>query len=285
MEQNSDITKFVGVIFALKSIFIFYLHYVKQVEAIDHLKSVNPNGRFWIKLDGTDVKAGIMESKKEVWNGDVDYDDGKLKELRDEYVDMNAKMDLLRSPIVPQPKVKEILQKTISDFKVETEFLSNGFKTAKKSFEEKVKQTNCPEATLKERNWEVVEYQTLLQQSQKLALDFQNVASSISDTAITKLTRSSIETLASHRTQYLTNLYKKKRTSATHVVVTMMSDEKRSTKPYALTVRFIPCITLKDDDVRNFNQALKKEMKKRDMNLAGTIFADFVLAYDNVRMY
>ncbi len=263
---------------------IFYLHYLEQVAAIDQLKSVNPSGHFWIKLDGTDVKAGIMESQKKVWNGDVDYDDGKLKELRDEYVDMNAKMDLLKSPIVPLPKVKEILEKTISDFKVETEFLLNGFKTAKKSFEEKAKQPNCPEATLKERNWEVVEYQTLLQQSQKLALDFQNVASSMPATAITKLTRSSLETLASYRTQYISNLYKKRHTSATHVVVTMLSDEKRTTKPYALPVRFIPCITLKDDDVRVFNQTLKKEMKKRDMHLAGMIFSNFVLAYDNLSM-
>ena len=41
-------------------------------------------------------------------------------------------MDLLKSPIVALPKVKEILEKTISDFKVETEFLFNGFNSAKK---------------------------------------------------------------------------------------------------------------------------------------------------------
>ena len=149
----------------LRTALIFCLHYFEQVAAIGQLKSVNPNGRFWIKLDGTDVKAAIMESQKKVWNGDVYYDDGKLKEPRDEYVDINAKMDLLKSPIVALPKVKEILEKTISDFKVETEFLFNGFKSAEKSFEEKAKQPNCPEATLKEKNWEVVEYQTLLHQS------------------------------------------------------------------------------------------------------------------------
>ena len=102
------------------------------------------------------------------------------------------------------------------------------------------------------------------------------------DTAITNLTRSSLKTLASYRTQYLTNLYKKRRTGATHVVVTMLSDEKRTTKPYALPVRFIPCITLKDEDVRNFNQILKKEMKKRDMHLAGMILSNFV--FDNLNM-
>ena len=249
----------------------FLILNVTQVAAIDELKSGNCNGRFWIKLDGTDVKAGIMESQKKVWNGDVDYDDGKLKELRDEYVDMNAKMELLRTPIVPQPKIEEIIKKTISDFQVETNFLSDGFKTAKKLFEEKVKQGNCPEATLKERNWEVVECQTLLQQSQQLALNFQTAVSSISGSTITKPMRSNVNTLASHRSQYLRNLYKKKRTSATHVVVTMLSDERRSSKPYALPVRYIPCITLKDNDVRKFNQDLKREMKKRDMTLAGII--------------
>ena len=45
-----------------------------KVAAIKELKTENPNGRFWIKLDGTDVTAGIMQSKRKVWNGDVDHD-------------------------------------------------------------------------------------------------------------------------------------------------------------------------------------------------------------------
>lgn len=51
--------------------------------AFDQLKEANPKGRFWLKLDATDLKEAIMESVKGVWNGDVDLGDGKLQELRE----------------------------------------------------------------------------------------------------------------------------------------------------------------------------------------------------------
>ena len=53
-----------------------------DIKQLNRANGSNTNGRFWIKLDGTDVKAAIMESQKKVWNGDVDYDDGKMKEAK-----------------------------------------------------------------------------------------------------------------------------------------------------------------------------------------------------------
>ena len=86
---------------------------------------------------------------------------------------------------------------------------------------------------------------------------------------VTKALRSKVGALASQYSQYSKNFHKKKRTIATHVVVTMLSDERRSTKPYAMPVRYIPCTTLKDQDFRNFNKDLKWEMKKQNMTLVG----------------
>lgn len=37
-----------------------------QTAALDALKSANPDGRFWIKLDATDVKVALMESGRRV---------------------------------------------------------------------------------------------------------------------------------------------------------------------------------------------------------------------------
>ncbi|KAK3739892.1 hypothetical protein QZH41_007731 [Actinostola sp. cb2023] len=56
-----------------------------QPAALDELKKANPNGRFWIKIDGTDIKEGLMESMKGKWNGDEDLCDGKAQQLREEY--------------------------------------------------------------------------------------------------------------------------------------------------------------------------------------------------------
>jgi len=45
----------------------------------------NLKGRFWIKTDGTDVKAALQESLRQELNGDVDLLDGKLQDIRREY--------------------------------------------------------------------------------------------------------------------------------------------------------------------------------------------------------
>jgi len=45
----------------------------------------NLKGRFWIKTDGTDVKAALQESLRQELNGDVDLLDGKLQDIWREY--------------------------------------------------------------------------------------------------------------------------------------------------------------------------------------------------------
>ena len=44
---------------------------------------------------------------------------------------------------------------------------------------------------------------------------------------------------------YLRNLFKKKRTAASHILVVMISEEQRRIKPYAVPVLYIPCQTLR----------------------------------------
>jgi hypothetical protein len=80
---------------------------------------------------------------------------------------------------------------------------------------------------------------------------------------VSKATRCSVESLSAQ------NYYKKKRTSSSHVVVSMLSDEQRSVKPYALPVRYVACTTLKDQELRMLNHDIKHEMKRLGMNLAG----------------
>jgi hypothetical protein len=65
----------------IKCIFILIL----QETALNLLKQANPDGRFWIKIDGTDVKTALMVSMRGKWNGHVDLGDGALEKLRKEY--------------------------------------------------------------------------------------------------------------------------------------------------------------------------------------------------------
>lgn len=57
--------------------------------------------------------------------------------------------------------------------------------------------------------------------------------------------------------QFLCNLFKKKRTAATHVLVSMVSDDRRLKKQYAFPTRYIPYRTLKDQYIRDFGKVIK----------------------------
>ncbi|KAJ7358927.1 carbohydrate binding [Desmophyllum pertusum] len=76
--------------------------------------------------------------------------------------------------------------------------------------------------------------------------------------------------MASQATRYLRNLFKKMRTAATHVLVLMLSDERRQRKPYALPVRYIPYRSLRDQFVRDFTKDVKQHMTERGMIIIGT---------------
>jgi len=69
--------------------------------------------------------------------------------------------------------------------------------------------------------------------------------------------------------KYARNLFKKKRQCATHILVTMVSDERRNKKPYALPVRYVAYKSLRDQHVRDLNKELKLEMTKRNLNVVG----------------
>lgn len=122
---------------------------------------------------------------------------------------------------------------------------------------------------MKEANWEVIEFQILLQQSQELHHKFEDALASIADANRAEYVLPEIHDLASQSFMYLRNLFKKKRIAATHVLVLMLSDEKRSRKPYALPVRFVPCGTLKDQFIRDLTKYLKEEMTKRNLCVTG----------------
>ena len=65
-------------------------------------------------------------------------------------------------------------------------------------------------------------------------------------------------------------LYRWKRTAASHVFVFMISSELRNKKPYALPVQCVPCVGLKENDIRQLTNKLIAEMVKRKMEVVGT---------------
>ena len=137
-----------------------------QVAAVNQLKTANPDGRFWLKLDATELKEALMESFSGVWNGDVDLGDGKL-ELRREY-DQTVVLASRVATIDNRGGIELELPKCVDSLEDDISFLNHGFQLAVEDYRKKFENRSMPEENLKNANWNVVEFQTLLQQAQFL---------------------------------------------------------------------------------------------------------------------
>ena len=248
------------------------LSFNSQVVALDQLKEANPDGRFWLKLDATDLKEGMMESAKGVWNGDVDLADGKLQELRGEY---NDRVNLASSvaSINNRDSLEVALQRSVDILDTDIPFLDEGFQLAVEDYRKKFDNRTTPEEKLKNANWNVVEFQTLLQQAQLLKGVYEEQLSYLNPAVYMprdmQAIRTALRGLVQDTKRYLRNLFKKKRTAATHILVLMLSDERRNRKPYALPVRYVPYRSLRDQYVRDLTKDVKVAMQERGLHLVG----------------
>ena len=64
---------------------------------------------------------------------------------------------------------------------------------------------------------------------------------------------------------YLKDLYIKKRTTATHLLTFMISDERRRSKPYAIPVRFVPYQSMTDEKMRSLENDVENQLKANGM--------------------
>ena len=71
---------------------------------------------------------------------------------------------------------------------------------------------------------------------------------------------------------YLRDLFKKKRTMATHVLIIMLSQERRNGKPCALPVQYVPYKSITARDIRRLTHELKRKMKELGMTCLGKFF-------------
>ena len=189
------------------------------------------------------------------WNGDVDMLDGRLEKLREEY---EARLLTLKQTTMRNVNLSSISE-VINDLKEDAAFLSSGLEKARRKYKEKYEKRNTPEELLKCLSWEVVEYHNLLAQAQELQCKYQEALPESDETGIFE--QPLMKQLEMEGKTYLRNVFKKRRVAADHVLVWMLSDETRNSKPYALPVGYIPCNTLRDQHVRSecFIEAGNKE--------------------------
>ena len=86
---------------------------------------MNPNARWWIKGDGTDVVKGLWESVSGEWSGDIDLNDGKLNQLYKEFQDRLAWMKCIGISDVTSEQIKEQLTKALEDNSADLAFVTS----------------------------------------------------------------------------------------------------------------------------------------------------------------
>ena len=69
---------------------------------------------------------------------------------------------------------------------------------------------------------------------------------------------------------FIKGIIRHQRTTATHILVFMISCKERRTKPYALPVQCIPYKGLGDMKIRKLANNVIQEMVNRNMKVAGT---------------
>lgn len=117
------------------------------------------------------------------------------------------------------------------------------------------------------------EIEELIQQGRKLIVEIQVLTERLLDegcNAVIENIAKSLASLRSQLTSFVKALSKHQRETASHIFVLMISSESRNRKPYALPLQCLPVRGLKDKQVREFADAIIKEMSKRNMKVAGT---------------
>ncbi|XP_068674869.1 uncharacterized protein [Montipora foliosa] len=119
--------------------------------ALDGLKTANPDGRYWLKLDGTDVKECLMESVKGVWNGDVDLGDNKSQELRSDY-ERRVPFFKMMQKARGRMELEEALRKWVDELEAGRDFLLTGLNDSVALYRRQYNNNSTCEQALKNAN-------------------------------------------------------------------------------------------------------------------------------------
>lgn len=144
------------------------------------LHETRPDGRWWLKADGTDIQEGLRESMRNEWSGDVDLGDGKLQGKYSKCVEY---LKFVRGIGVndrsSSVNFKEDLLKQTANLAVEKECLEKGHADAQKDYKKVQELPSAPEKSLFAIAWKVEEYKSLLEKNASLAQSMKNIISII----------------------------------------------------------------------------------------------------------
>ena len=109
-----------------------------QLSALEHVYKIYPSGRWWIKADGTDIEAGLRESMKHHWPGDVHLGNGERQNNHANYLEyLNFVSGIGLNNRKTHHCIKEELQRQCSKLNDERDFLKQGHSISGKNYKKK----------------------------------------------------------------------------------------------------------------------------------------------------
>lgn len=262
---------------------------------LDEAVRLLPDAMWWLKADGVDVVSGISESVRLEWSGDVDLNDGEVEKVRVAYLNrlkfienigMNRSNDQLQHDLtVLEKELKEDLTflsagelpcKRVCAVHVSIlSFCGLALEDANGKYCAKVAAGNTTHQVLFALGWTIDEMSRLNEDGRKLLVQCkvimeQHATLSLTGDIVGINIPRQLADLRSRCTQFVKGVTRSKRTAATHLMVFMISHERRDRKPYALPVQCIPYVGMSDAKMRCLANKIIEEMVKRKMKIAGS---------------
>ena len=170
-----------------------------------------------------------------------------------------------------QPSLSVDDLKPLADqFADDTVFLMDGMAIAKQKYEKKLTYSRCSDDVLMKLAWDLVGFEQLLKQADEFKVVLNTVIDDLKlglqNTAVVHLRK-----IEKNMLQYYKDLYSKKRSPASHLLVFMIADELRNVKPYAIPIQFMPIKTITDDQIRKLELDIETSMKTNGMVPVGML--------------
>ena len=245
------------------------------MEALRQAAASNPNGRWWIKADACDVRQGLRESVRAQWAGDEDLGDGYVQELYQQYIADCSFVEKLTASNKLQFSLSELHQLN-GLLESSVEFLSSGKAKARDSYEKVLQASRPSEKSLMELSWDLVGFEELQKKNREFSQEIMSIVNNFL-CGQQKVVKTAMVKLHDELLGYLKELYSKKRIAATHLMIFMISDELRNTKPYAVPVRFLPYRSITDAKLRELELQIEDAMVTVDMVVVGKYLFGIIL--------
>lgn len=140
------------------------------------------------------------------------------------------------------------------------EFLTDGEKAGSELYNKKLDQGNVKEDKLFALGWDVEGYKQLLMLNTAFVQAIINISRMASEHITSTNIRTDLGKLRKDMLSYLPQFFTKLREAANHLLLFLIADEKRMSKPYSILVRAFPFSVVTHDCIRRLRDELRDSM-------------------------